>query len=67
MTTKQLIPFIILPILGWIIIYLLAAYSNWDFNPGNWSRDSRLLTSALYIVTIIFGFMGADIIKKDKS
>jgi hypothetical protein len=57
-TLKKIIPYLIVP----IIIYLLAALIAWDINPDKWSFDGRAATA----IIIAFSFLFILFIQHDK-
>ena len=49
-------------ILAPIIVYLLGAFTAWDFNAGNWAPDGRALIGlmAILAVPLTWSFPGWD-------
>lgn len=47
-----------------IVIFLAAAFAQWDLNPGNW--DIRVRTSAAFLALFLGPWAGASPFIKDR-
>jgi hypothetical protein len=53
------ITFILYPLIGFLIIYLLGAFYNVTFNLSKWSKDSLEAVSIISGFSIMLGFLVA--------
>ena len=45
---------IIVFLIGFLVVYLLASFIAWDFNPGNWSEPGRVATGLFGVLVGVF-------------
>ena len=45
---------LLVPFFAASLVYLLFAFSTWDFNPGNWLAEWRVMCSVFMAVAFAF-------------
>lgn len=43
-----------------MVVYWAASFIAWDQNPGNWTRDGRLITALIMVVIGSFSALFAE-------
>lgn len=52
--------YIAIPSLVAFILWVLGGFVMWDFNPGHWAEDGRLLIAFLWVVLSGAGIGAAE-------
>lgn len=52
--------YIIKSIIGTILMYLISAFIKWEFNPGMWGEDIRVISTLFLICWLMIAGMIND-------
>jgi hypothetical protein len=47
---------------GTILMYLMIAFTKWEFNPGMWGEDTRVIFDLMFISWLVIAGMVSSIL-----